>query len=35
MTTLGQQLLAGREKDQQAALGTSPAMNFVRRATGG
>jgi hypothetical protein len=35
MTTLGQKLLAGHEQDQQAALGSSPAMNFVRRATGG
>ena len=35
MTTLGQQLLATHEKEHQAAMGASPAMNFLRRASGG
>lgn len=35
ITTLGQQLLAGREKEQQAAMGGGPATQFIKRATQG
>ena len=35
VTTLLQGLSASREKEQQAAMGASPAMNFLRRSSGG
>lgn len=35
MTSLGQQMLAGHEKEHQAALGGGPALNFLRRAVRG
>jgi uncharacterized membrane protein YebE (DUF533 family) len=35
ITTLVAKLQAGREKEQQAALGGGPATQFLRRASGG
>lgn len=34
VTTLIAKLRAGREKEQQAALGGGPATNYLRRASG-
>lgn len=34
VTTMLQQIPAGREKEQQAALGGGPATNFLRRNSG-
>jgi hypothetical protein len=35
ITTLVQKIKAGREKEQQAALGGGPATQFLRRASAG
>lgn len=34
LTTLAQQFLANREKEDQQAMGSSPAMNAISRAYG-
>lgn len=35
VTTIGQQFLANREKEAQAALGGGPATQFISRTLGG